>query len=639
MEVSMPARRFVAVMPIALLMVAGGFTSIGFAQAPAAQAAPKGEEVFKRACAACHTEAPPPAVALGPTGPPPGALMARAVPPERLKLFSPEAIYNALTNGKMQTQAASLTEPERRAAAEFASGQTFSGAKEALAKSFCTKPQPKEPFTASPHWLSWGNGVENARFQPKEQGMLTAADLPRLKLKWAFGYANVASARAQPIVAGGRLFAASENRDVYSLDPKTGCTYWTFQAIGGVRSSLSVGPYKSADGKTGTAVFFGDQRANAYAVDAQTGKQVWTTRVDTHPAAGITGAPVVFEGRMHVPVQGIGEEGQGANNGYQCCTFRGSVTTLDVNTGKVLWKTYTIDENKPRGKTKDGVQTYGPAGGGIWSSPTIDAKRKLLYVATGNGYADPPQAMTNAIIAMDLATGAVKWVQQVLPNDVWAMGCKEKNPDNPACPAVMGPDYDFSAPPALIHAKSGKDLLVLPQKSGVAHALDPDNKGKIVWQYAFGKGSGLGGQWGTASDGEVAYFGVADLLTPTPGGMHAVSLADGKPLWKVPPQKRLCGEKFGCSAGQGGALTLIPGAVLSSSLDGGLRAYSAKDGSILWSFDSNREFKDTVNGVRARGGSMDGPGPIVVGGMVYVNSGYGGLIGNPGNVLLAFGLE
>jgi polyvinyl alcohol dehydrogenase (cytochrome) len=221
---------------------------------------------------------------------------------------------------------------------------------------------------------------------------------------------------------------------------------------------------------------------------------------------------------------------------------------------------------------------------------------------------------------------------------VWAMGCKEKNPDNPACPAVMGPDYDFSAPPALLHTKAGRDLLVLPQKSGMAHALDPDNGGKMVWQYQFGKGSGLGGQWGTASDGEIAYFGVADVLTPTPGGMHAVNVADGKPIWKVPPQKKLCGEGRGCSAGQGGALTAIPGGVLNGGLDGGLRAYAAKDGSVLWTFDTNKEFT-TVNGVRARGGSMDGPGPVVVDGMLYVNSGYGGLIGNPGNVLLAFGLE
>jgi polyvinyl alcohol dehydrogenase (cytochrome) len=196
----MLARRIAA----ATLLVAGSLlTSFALAQSSAGTA-PNGEEVFKRACAACHTAVQTPPPQLGPLGPPPGGLQARAVPPERLKLFSPEAIYNALTNGKMQVQAAALSDPERRAAAEYASGQTFSGAKAALANSFCKNPQSKEPFTASPKWVSWGNGVENTRFQPAEEGKLTAADLPRLKLKWAFGYANVASARVQPIVSPRR---------------------------------------------------------------------------------------------------------------------------------------------------------------------------------------------------------------------------------------------------------------------------------------------------------------------------------------------------------------------------------------------------------------------------------------------------
>src|SRR5690242_17820059 len=307
----MLARRFA----VATLVVAGALIpTTAFAQSAAGKQAPNGAEVYKRVCAACHNAVQPPPPKMGPLGPPPGGLQARALPPERLKLFSPGAIYNALTNGKMQVQASSLSDAEKRAAAEYASGQTFSGAKAALANSFCKNPQPNEPFSAGPKWISWGNGVENSRFQPAEEGKLTAADLPRLKLKWAFGYADVASARVQPIVAGGRLFVANENRDVYSLDPKTGCTYWTFKAQAGVRSSLSIGPYTAADGKSGTAVFFGDQRANAYAVDAQTGKQIWTTHVDSHPAAGITGAATVYDGRMYVPVQGIGEEGMGATN-------------------------------------------------------------------------------------------------------------------------------------------------------------------------------------------------------------------------------------------------------------------------------------------------------------------------------------
>jgi polyvinyl alcohol dehydrogenase (cytochrome) len=120
--------------------------------------------------------------------------------------------------------------------------------------------------------------------------------------------------------------------------------------------------------------------------------------------------------------------------------------------------------------------------------------------------------------------------------------------------------------------------------------------------------------------------------------MQAIRIADGSVAWKVPPQAKLCGDKPGCNAGQGSATTVIPGAVLSSAMDGGVRAYSTKDGSILWVYDTNKEFT-TVNGVRAHGGSMDGTGPIVADGMMYFNSGYGGLIGVPGNVLLAFGLE
>jgi len=637
----MSARRLAAAvvltagfLSISTLARAQGSHPVGHEDSPPVS----GEEVFQRACAACHNSQPVAPLQLGPNGPPPGALMARALPPERLKLLTPGAILTSLTNGKMQTQAAALSDVERRAVSEFASGQTFSALEAALENSVCKNPAPKASFTSGPQWSSWGNGVNGTRFQPRNQGKLTAADLPRLKLKWAFGYASVAAARAQPIVAGGRLFAASENREVHALDPKTGCTYWTFTAESGVRAALAVGPYESGEEAAGTAVFFADSKATAYAVDAETGKLIWTHKVDTHPFAGVTGSPVVHDGRLFVPVQGIGEEGTGANNNHQCCTFRGSLTALDVNTGEQLWKTYTIGENKPRARNKAGIQMYGPAGGGIWSSPTVDTKRGVVYVATGNGYADPPQPTTDAVIAMDVKTGAIKWVQQTVPNDNWAMGCQAKNPDNPACPAEMGPDYDFSAAPAIMKMRGGREVIVLPQKSGMAYAMDPDQGGRIVWEYRFGQGSGLGGQWGGTTDGENAYFGVADLLTPTPGGMHAVRLVDGKPVWSVGPQKKLCGEGMGCSAGQGGALTAIPGAVLNGGMDGGLRAYSTKDGSILWLFDTNREF-ETVNGIRARGASMDGAGPVVVDGMLYVNSGYANLIGSPGNVLLAFGLD
>jgi polyvinyl alcohol dehydrogenase (cytochrome) len=593
-----------------------------------------GAAIFQRACAACHLSIVQTSVAN------PGRPMESKAPPrEMLRNFPPGAILNALTNGKMQPQGAALSVAERRAVSEYVSGKSFDAAKAASAEkiSMCTDHAPMRDPASGPAWNGWGNGPANTRYQPKSQGGLTSADLSRLELKWAFAYVNVTSARTQPSVAGGRLFIASDTGDVRALDPKTGCQYWAFKAQAGVSSSPMVGRYKSAEGVSGFAVYFGDRKANAYAVDASTGQQVWTRKVDDHKMAGITGSLTYFDGRVFVPVQGIGEEGNGTHNKYPCCSFRGNVSALDANTGAVIWKTYTVDESKPRGKTKEGVEAFGPAGGGIWSAPTVDAKRHLVYVGTGNGYADPPQPMTDAIVAMDLNTGAVKWAQQVAPGDQWAMGCDPTNASDTACPKKLGPDYDFSAPPAIAHV-NGRDLLVVPQKAAIAWALDPDNKGAVVWHYPFGQGSGLGGEWGTAIEGDRAFFGVADLLTPHPGGIRAISISTGKPVWQVPPQPKLCGETIGCIAGQGSPATVIPGAVLSSSMDGGVRAYSTKDGAILWMFDTNREF-DTVNGVKAHGGSMDGAGPVVVDGMLFVNSGYGGLLGVPGNVLLAFGLK
>jgi polyvinyl alcohol dehydrogenase (cytochrome) len=599
--------------------------------ASGAQAA-EDEALFQQFCAACHTDQP------AATGSP----NERAPTLRVLKTFTPEAVLNALTNGKMQPQGLALSEAQRRVVSEYASGQRLVAATPsgpAVVVNRCKANPPLPAASTTPSWNGYGNGATGARFQDATAAGFTAADLPRLKLKWAFGYANVSAARAQPSFAAGRLFVASENGEVQSLDPRTGCAYWTFKAQAGVRTSPVVGEYRKSGGGSGQAVFFGDGRANAYALDAHSGVQLWTRKVHSHASASITGGLNAANGRVFVPVQGLNEEGHGSRDNYPCCSFRGALVALDTADGHVLWTTYTIDEPKPRAKSAAGVQMMGPAGGAIWSQPTLDARRELVYVATGNAYADPPQKMTNAVIAIEQRTGKVAWYQQIIRADQWAMGCEAKNPNNPACPETLGPDYDFSASPALVRS-GARDLLVLPQKSAIAYALDPDKKGELVWEQRFGKGSGLGGQWGGASDGELFFTGLADFLTNTPGGVHALRLTDGKPVWSAPPpQPLLCGEKRpGCSPGQGSAVTAIRGAVFSGSLDGGLRAYSSKDGKVIWTFDTNREFQ-TVNGVKANGASMDGPGVTVAGGMVFVNSGYGGLVGRPGNVLLAFGLE
>jgi polyvinyl alcohol dehydrogenase (cytochrome) len=179
-------------------------------------------------------------------------------------------------------------------------------------------------------------------------------------------------------------------------------------------------------------------------------------------------------------------------------------------------------------------------------------------------------------------------------------------------------------------------VIIALQKSGMAYAVDPD-KGTLVWQYKTSEGSGMGGQWGIAADNTQVYFGVNGPRN-APGGMRATTIDSGQEVWSKPAEAPLCAKARGCSAAQGAALTAIPGIVFSGSQDGGVRAYSSKDGSIVWTFDTNKEF-ETVNGVTANGGAIDGPGPVVADGMVYVTSGYVSLIGRPGNVLLAFGVD
>ncbi|HTQ36662.1 MAG TPA: PQQ-binding-like beta-propeller repeat protein [Steroidobacteraceae bacterium] len=598
--------------------------------APAAFAAEGagGEQLFGVQCALCHMANP------APRGSPNEKAPTRA----QLHDFPAEAVLAALTDGKMKLQGSPLSDAQKRMVAEYVTGKTLPAAAADTPQVVnpCAFKRPMRDPAQGAGWNGHGNGPAATRFQDAKAGGITAADLPRLKLKWAFGYAGVAQARTQPTLAGGRLFIASENGEVHALDPATGCTFWTYKAQAGVRTAPAVAAYKS-QGHSGYVVVVGDTRANLYGIDADTGRQLWTAKVDTHPVAGISGSPIIYDGRVFIGVQGISEEGRGNTGGYACCTFRGSLSAFDVASGKLLWKTYTIDEPQPRGKSKEGVQMYGPAGGSIWSAPSIDVKRGLVYAATGNNYADPPQPMTDAVIAFDQKTGAIRWYKQLTAGDAWVMNCQPSNPDNPACPATLGPDYDFSATPILTHVGK-RDLLVLPQKSGVAYAIDADKQGELVWKTAFGKPSGLGGQWGGAVDGVNFYTGTNGFQS-TPGGFTALRLTDGSIAWQQPPQPLLCDRsQMGCVAGQGSAATAIPGAVFSGGLDGGLRAYATGDGRILWTFDTNRSF-DTVNGVQAKGGSMDGPGPIVANGMLFVNSGYGGLVGHAGNVLLAFALE
>ena len=593
-----------------------------------AQNAPDGAAVFERACASCHAKPAPDS---------------RAPTREVLRNVAPEAILTTLTVGNMFRQGSELTDAERRAVAGFLAGRPVGTAAPPSIVGRCqATPAPLQASMLDAGWNGWGAGVANTRFQPAARAGITAATAPRLKLKWAYGFAGVNSARSQPAVLGGRVFVASESGDVVALDAKRGCTYWTYHAQAGIRTAVSVGPYQSANANgrvlsAGFAVYFSDGSATAYAIDATTGKEIWHRKVDDHPYARATGSLTLYQNRVYVPTAGVGEEGQGGTPRYECCTFRGSVTALDASTGAVIWKSYTITEApKPRAKNANGVQTWGPAGAGVWGAPTVDAARRAIYITTGNNYSGPVTPTSDAIIALDIETGKIRWSFQPTTNDVWTGGCRPTNPADSNCPEALGPDHDFSISPLLTKGPNGRDVVIALQKSGMAYAVDPD-KGTKVWEYKTSEGSGMGGQWGIASDDTQVYFGVNGPRT-APGGMRATTIDSGQEVWSKPAAERLCGNARGCSAAQGAALTTIPGLVFSGSQDGGVRAYSTKDGSIVWTFDTNKEF-ETVNGVTANGGAIDGPGPVIADEMVYVTSGYVSLIGRPGNVLLAFGVD
>jgi polyvinyl alcohol dehydrogenase (cytochrome) len=600
------AVRFVAVLTICLA------ASSVFAQAP------DGGQVFAASCSNCHN----------------GAADSRAPAPDVLRSRSPEAIVEALMTGVMRPQGSRLSGLERRAVAEFLTGKRLGGDVIGADKGRCAAAPATgsiREFSNAPHWAGWSPSPTNTRFQPSDQAGLRVADVPRLELKWAFGFPDASVAWAQPTAADGRVFVGSQNGTVYALDAKTGCIYWTFSARGGVRTAMAVSAPRAS---SPALVYFGDTAANAYALNADTGAPVWIRKVDDHPFARITGSPTFYEGRLYVPVSSY-EEAQGSDPHYPCCTFRGSVSALDASSGRVIWKTYMIkDSPRRRGTSTAGVPLWGPAGSGIWSAPTIDAKRRVVYVGTGNTYSAPAQASSDAVVALDLNTGAIRWMKQVTPNDVFVTGCRA---DNPNCPEVAGPDVDFGSPPMLTRA-GGRDVIVIGQKSGVGFAMDPDRHGEVIWQYRAGRGGTLGGmEWGGAVDGERAYFAVSDIQQPEPGGLHAVNVISGQRVWFAPPQTPVCGGGNGCNSAQSAAITIIPGVIFSGANDGALRAYSTTDGTIMWQYDTNREF-GSINGVPAKGASIIGPGPVVAGGMVYINSGYGGFGGRPGNVLLAFGL-
>jgi len=499
----------------------------------------------------------------------------------------------------------------------------------------------------SVQWNGWGRGLDNARYQPEPA--IRASDVAKLALKWAYGYPG-GTEFGQPTVVDERLFLTSSTGRIYSLDAKTGCTYWTYDAAAGSRTAVTIGelarsrvaalPHRLKRTlahldviKAPSAAFFGDDSGAVYALDAQKGTLLWKTQVDTHPSARIVGAPILYNDRLYVAVAST-EDTAAANPGYGCCTFRGSVAALDIAGGKIVWKSYTVlEQPQPTRKNSAGVQEFGPSGAAVSATPTIDAKRNVVYVGTGSSPTGMQQALTDAVVAFDLADGKLRWVKQLPRPDAGTGGA------------------GFLSSPVLRTLATGNEILLAGQKSGVVYGLDPDHGGEILWQTKIGApaptpGASLAGAtspgvagtaggvaWGMAADHRNVYVALSGQLAQpanASGSLTALDITTGVARWHTPSPEPACtwGSRD-CWHAQAQAVTVMPGSTFSGSMDGHLRAYSTIDGKILWDFDTAKDFQ-TRNGIKASGGPLDHDGATIVNGTVYINS---------GNTLLAFSVN
>ncbi len=582
-----------------------------------------GGRVYLEACASCHD-----------------AGLNRAPQSAMLLLMSPESIHRALTEGVMRPQAAALSETEKIAVAEFLSRSTMGDAQALAEPPSCAGESAAFDYSEPPVFSGWGMDDESTHAVSTETAGVTLANVGALKLKWAFGFPGALRVRSAPALAGGAIFVGSHGGTVYALDRESGCARWTFDASAEVRTGIVVSPWEAGDTEAEPLAFFGDLIGNLYALDAVTGQLVWRARPDEHPNTTLTGTPSLHDGVLFVPVSSL-EVVPARAPDYECCSFRGSVVAYDARTGVQKWQTFTVAEApRPQDLNAAGTQNFGPSGAPVWNSPAIDARRGQLTVGTGENYSSPADGGSDAIIAMDLATGDVNWIFQATAGDAWNTACGPGDRTN--CPAEDGPDFDFGAGTLVARNVNGRDLVIGGQKSGVVHALDADT-GELVWQTKVGRGGiHAGVYFGMAAHGERLFVPISDTEDgrnypdPAQPGLNALDLRTGEFAWRVPADNVCRDDQEFCQPGYAQAISVTPELVFAGGIDGYLRIFSAATGEVVWELDTATEF-DTVGGGTARGGAFaGGAAPVAYQGQLIVSSGYGFAGKMPGNALLVF---
>jgi len=584
-----------------------------------------GEELYKDNCAYCHEGG-----------------MLKAPHRDWLATMSPDTVLRALNEGVMKRVAESLSLQQRRYVVEYITGvnpvnYVLPSGPEPCSGKTRTFDQLKPPAK-----VGWG--YDSTRFVPEEIARLPKAEIPKLEIKWALAFPGSSRARSLPVVAMGALFVGSQNGTVYALDLESGCARWETRLSAEIRTGIVVETWPAGEyPETSPRLFFGDLMGRVYALDVLSGDVLWSTLADDHPNATITGTPVLHKGRLYVPVSSL-EVITASDPNYECCTFRGSVVAMHPDDGEIIWRHYTIPEAAVfQGASAAGIPQKGPSGAAVWGSPTIDEKRGVIYFGSSENYSSPADRNSDAIFAVDLETGERRWSQQLFVGDAWNASCYFGAQNHPNCPLELGPDFDISASPLLLETQEKKQVVVVGQKSGMVFALDPDKNGNIVWSTRAGRGGVQGGiHFGMAADHSRLYVPINDIPLdsvnrPIAGemfpGIHAIDISTGKVIWRSIAED-ICAGKKGCDPGISAAVTATPDAVFAGHLDGRLRAYDGGTGRVLWEVNTDRTF-NAVNGV-AKGGSIGGPGPVIVDNMVIVNSGYDFGEHMAGNALLVF---
>jgi polyvinyl alcohol dehydrogenase (cytochrome) len=610
----------------------GALAPASFAQvqSAAASTAPPdhpGRGVWSRVCATCHDN------------PAPGT---RTATFSTISGMSPARLRETLTTGVMAPMATGLSPDDMTQLIGFLTfGQVAAPASWTDAM-MCAA--DKRTVDVDKTMISSGFSVDRnqTRMLSGVQAKMKKADMAKLDLAWAVGFPGNGSSSGAAIV-GTTMFINGGGK-LLALDTETGCAKWAVTA-----NSRNTPTFGEIDGRKVLAMSVG---RDIQVFDAKTGDVIWKANGQaTDNQGSVRGGVVIYKDKVLVPISASGV-GAGGNANFECCVGHGALVALSAKDGSKLWEYHTMPSATYTGKVNSkGVKQRGPSGAPIWSIPVVDEKRNRVIVTTGENTSHPGTDTSDAVIAIDLNTGKEVWKFQAMALDVWNMACSDKKETSgPNCPwnidedPGVGRDFDFGAGAIIAKGAGGKDVILAGQKSGDTWALDAET-GKKLWNVRFGEGTALGGvHWGITTDGERLFATINDPVIAGSGkpkpGVFAVDIKTGKQAWAYDAKADCAGDrgklvtacdtKYGFSA----APMVVDGAVIAGTLGGQLFVFDSKTGKVLKMYDTIGD-KPTINGVKAKGGSIDTHAISAGAGAVFVSSGYGSFGQTPGNVLIA----